>query len=226
MIDLIVGGAALVVFLAYGVMNGQKEALEKDLLDAINSLALHLDQGDSIESAMMEVARNKENKASKYFAQTLETTRKGHSLEESLDIVSKKSGSTIFSYISDNIKLAIGDKGGNISAALKNLSKRINMIKIMQDKLDSKSSKAITILKLFGALLLPTIYFFISAIINVPMMDYMIIYLGVVAFVMCLLDVVITGDYIGSALFFPLAAAVFYISITRIGPYIIVAFGG
>jgi len=226
MIDLVIGGTALVVFLGYGVMNGQKEALEKDLLDAINSLGLFLDQGDSIETAIMKVSTNKDNKASKYFAQVLETMRQGHSLEDSLDIISKKSGSTIFSYIADNIKLAIGDKGGNISAALKNLSSRINKIKQMQDKLDSKSSKAITILKLFGALLLPTIYFFISAIINVPMMDYMLIYLGAVAFVMCLLDTVITGDYIGSALFFPLAAAMFYISITRIGPYVMIAFGG
>lgn len=220
---------ALAIYLIYSFIDTRRSKIDKSLIDSLYNIAQELDKGNSIQASIAQISKDKSNPSSDYFKKIIEKSNKGLSFQDSIKEVSKQSSSETFSYICSILLLAISSKG-RISGSLKQLSQNLWEIDHLQESIITKSSSALSTLKLLGIILIPLIYYFMSSILSSGSMIMQLtlpfkIYFFTIAVSMTFTDYFMFKD-IKDGLFL-LPFTIFYISyvIIKIGPFISGYFG-
>ena len=222
--------ACIAGYVVHSLIEGKRTKLDTSLVDSLNNIAQELDAGNSIESAITTISKDKSNPSSKYLAKIIEETKKGHSFEESLEIVSKKTHSKTFAYICDIILLAQKSKG-NIADSLKKLSQNLWEIDHLQASVNSKAAGPASTLKILGIVIIPLLYYMMAAVLSSETMLIEIttsfkVYFFAVALAMTFSDYFLFGDIEEGLYILPFSISYLILVFLKIGPYITIYFGG
>ena len=227
---LYISGVFFILFMIHTTIDRKREDMESSLIESLNNISQELDEGKSIESSIVAISVDKSNPASKYFKEIIEESKKGHSFEESLQIISKKTKSRTFAYICDIIFLAQNSKG-NISDSLKKLSENLWEIDHLQTSINSKAAGPLTTLKLLGVALIPMLYYMMASALSSGNMIIEItlpfkVYFFAVGIAMNFADYFLFLFFSQGLYSLPFTITFISAVILKIGPYISNLFGG
>lgn len=214
-----------VLIYAYHIFDsGQKSKLDGSIVESLNNIAQELDAGNSIETSIMTISQDKSNPSAKYFGKLIEETRKGHSFQESLEIVSKNSDSRTFSYVCDIILLAQKSKG-NISSSLKELSQNLWEIDHLQESVNSKAGAPLSTLKMLGIIIIPLLYYMMASVLSSDTLVIAIttpfkVYFVGTALAMSFADYFLFSDYKEGLYILPFTITYMILVFVKLGPMI------
>jgi Flp pilus assembly protein TadB len=223
-------GVTVLIYVIYNVIDTKKTKMENSLIEALNNIAQEIDAGNTIETAIMTVSKDKSNPSSKYFKEMLKETENGRSFEEAIKYVSKKTDSEMFSYICSIILLEQNSKG-DISNSLKHLAQNLWEINNLQNSINAKAAAPMTTLKLLGIALVPVLYYSLAGALSSPGAIVEItlplkVYFCCIALAITFTEYFLFGDYKEGLYLLPFTIAFMITLFLKIGPYMTSFFGG
>jgi len=225
---LIIFICILTIYLALQRYFAHQRGLDDALITTLERIAEHLDQGDSLETALTTLATDPTNKAAPHFRRILDHVQRDATLPEALEHAARTAPTRTLAYICTLLATAEHSKA-NASDALKNISRKLWDIHHLQNAITTKSSTPILIIQILGIFLLPAIYFFLATILQTDTLDTLalanhplvLIYLSITGILLSFLDWFIFRDALQSGLLLPVTLSYQYLFLTTLAPLII-----
>jgi Flp pilus assembly protein TadB len=224
-IPLIIFLGTLTIYLALQRYFAHQRSLDDALIPTLERIAEHLDQGNSLETALTTLATDPTNKAAPHFKRVLDHVQRDATLPEALEHAARTASTPTLAYICTLLATAEHSKA-NSSDALKHISRKLWDIHHLQTTITTKSSTPILILQVLGIFLLPAIYFFLATILQTDTLDtitlvntpILIGYLSLTGILITFLDWFIFRDALQSWTLLPVTLSYHYLFLTTLAP--------
>ena len=209
---------SILLYAAYSFAERYYSRLDYDLINSMGLIATSLEEGDSLESALAELATGND-KAARLYAQVMKQVRLGLTLSEAFESIREKNSSKVFDFLTKLVS-AYEKSDQDIAQELIEFKERILELENTEKELYAKTNTSVMVIQIAAIFIAPFACIFLSSILQFPMYAGAYIFLMLVVLIFSMLDLFVYSDGIKTVFLVPIFLTGYLLVITRLAPFI------
>jgi Flp pilus assembly protein TadB len=213
---------SILLYVVYSFAERDYSRLDYDLLNSMGLIATSLEEGDSLESTLAELAKGND-KAARLYGRVMKEVKLGSTLSEAFEKIREKNTSKIFDYLTKMVS-AYEKSDQDIAQELIEFKERMLELENTEKELYAKTKTSVMVIQIVAIFIAPFACIFLSGILQFPMYAGAYIFLMLAVLIFSMLDLFVYSDGIKTVFLVPIFLTGYLLVITRLAPFITLFF--